>query len=273
MDHHMQIANSAFATRCNYLRGLKSLILHYQKLPEECTADEVKTYLVHERDKCNLSSSTINLRVCSLKYYFRHVAGRLDLVVKIPNPRIQKYDTEVLSYQELTLLFSCCRDMRQKLIMTALFDTGLRVRELLRLRLSDFDKQHQSIIIRNSKGNKTRIVYYGSRLRVVLKQYCKALGYLPKDYLIESYKDPAKALTLRGVQWIVKEAVKRSGLKKRIHPHTLRHSFAVHYLNEGGSIFALQRLLGHENITTTLHYLKYASLPEGKQISVLDAMP
>ena len=170
MDHHMQVANSAFVTRCNYLRGLKSLILHYQKLPEECTADEVKAYLVYERDKFNLSSSTINLRVCSLKYYYRHVAGRLDLVVKIPNPRIQKYDTEVLNYQELKLLFSCCRDMRQKLILTALFDTGIRVRELLRLRLSDFDKQHQSITIRNSKGKKTRVVYYGSRLRVVLKQ-------------------------------------------------------------------------------------------------------
>lgn len=269
----MEVANHPPSTIKNYLRGLRSLILHYQKLPEECTADEVKAYLIYERDKCNLSSSTINLRVCSLKYYYRHVFGRLDLVVKIPNPRIQKYDTEILSYQELTLLFRCCRDMRQKLIMTALFDTGLRVRELLRLRLSDFDKHHQSITIRNSKGNKTRIVYYGSRLRIVLKQYCKYLGYLPKGFLIESYKDPSKALTLRGVQFIVKQTVKRSGLKKRIHPHTFRHSFAVHYLNEGGSIFALQRLLGHENITTTLHYLKYASLPEGRQISVLDVMP
>ena len=269
----MQVANSAYATRCNYLRGLKSLILHYQKLPEECTADEVKSYLVHERDKCNLSSSTINLRICSLKYYYRNVVNRLDLVVKIPNPRIQKYNTEILTSEELKKLFRCSRDMRQKLIMTALFDTGMRVRELLRIRLSDFDKQHQSITIRNGKGQKTRVVYYGKRLRMVLTQYCKYLGYLPKDFLIESYKDSSRALSLRGVQFIVKEAVKRSGLKKRIHPHTLRHSFAVHYLNEGGSIFTLQRLLGHHNITTTLHYLKYASLPLGKQISVLDAMP
>jgi hypothetical protein len=86
----MQIANSAFATRCNYLRGLKGLILHYKKLPEECTADEVKSSLVHERDECNLNSSTINLRVCSLKYYYPHVASRLHLVVRIPNPGIQK---------------------------------------------------------------------------------------------------------------------------------------------------------------------------------------
>jgi integrase/recombinase XerD len=175
--------------------------------------------------------------------------------------------------QELKKLFGCCIDIRQKLIMTALFDTGMRVRELPRVRLSDFDKQHQSITIRISKGQRTRIVYYGNRLRLVLKQYCKYLGYLPQGFLIESYKDPNKALTLRGVQFIVKQTVKRSGLKKRIHPHTLRPSFAVHYLNCGGSIFVLQRLLGHQNITTTLHYLKYTSLSEGKKMSVLDEMP
>jgi len=72
------------------------------------------------------------------------------------------------------------------------------------------------------------------------------------------------------VQHIVRQIVKRSGLKKRISPHTLRHTFAVHYLNAGGTLFHLQKLLGHQNLTTTLHYLKYAHLPEAKTLSVLD---
>ncbi len=75
---------------------------------------------------------------------------------------------------------------------------------------------------------------------------------------------------MRGVRHIVRQIVKRSGIKKRISPHTLRHTYAVHYLNCGGSLFHLQKLLGHKNITTILHYLKNANLPERKTLSILD---
>ena len=272
MDNHMSISGNTFATRQNYVRGLRQLMVHQNKLPEECTVDEIKSYLVHERDKSNLSSSTINIRVCSLKFYFREVVYRPDLVVKIPNPRIQKYDTEIITSEELKLIFRCCKDMRQLLIVQLMYDTGIRVRELRRLRASDFDKQHRSITILNSKGKITRVVYYGDKLKATLIKYCKARGGVPKNTLIDSYVLPDSSLTMSGVQYIVREIVKRSGIKKRIHPHTFRHTFAVHYLNFGGSIFSLQRLLGHFNITTTLHYLKYAKLPPSSDLSPLDSL-
>ena len=270
MDNQMSLKNNAFATRQNYIRGVRSLILHYHKLPEECTVDEIKSYLVNERDKKGHCSSTVNLRVCGLKYYFRYVVNRLDLVVKIPNPRIQKYDTEILTLEELKKLQRCCRDMRQVLILNMLYDTGIRVRELIRLRASDFDKHHRTIAIRNSKGNQTRVVHYGEELRITLNKYCKSRGGVPSNTLLESYKEKEKPLTLRGVQYIVRQIVKRSGIKKKISPHTFRHTYAVHYLNSGGTLFHLQKLLGHANLTTTLHYLKYAKLPETKTLSVLD---
>lgn len=266
----MSLQSMALATRTNYLRGLRDLMLYYQRLPEQCSAEEVISFLVFQRDKQNLSSSTVNLRVCALKYYFREVVHRLDLVVKIPNPRIQKYDTEILTLEEFSRLRACCRDMRQLLIVSLLYETGMRVREVTRLRLSDFDKQHRTITIRKSKGNKTRVVYYGDALREVLKKYCKAKGSLPKNTVLESYKEKEKPLTLRGVQHIVRQIVKRSGIKKKISPHTFRHTYAVHYLNAGGSLMHLQQLLGHENVTTTLNYLKYAKLPDGNRISLLD---
>ena len=97
----MSLKNHAFATRKSYIRGLRELMLYYQKLPEDCSVDEIKAFLVYQRDDKQYSSSTVNLRVCGLKYYFRQVVHRLDLVVKIPNPRIQKYDTEVLNLQKL----------------------------------------------------------------------------------------------------------------------------------------------------------------------------
>lgn len=269
MDIHMALKGSAFATRQNYLRGLKVLIEYYQRVPEECTVDEIKTYLVFQRDTLNIASSTLNVRVCSLKYYFRHIVQRLDLVVKIPNPRVQKFDTEIFSPVEMKILFASCRDLRQLIIIKLLYDCGLRISEVVRLRASDFDKTDLTIIIRNSKGNKTRVVFYGTELQQELNRYAKSIG-IGHNTLIHSYKVPGKPLSLRGIQHIVKEIIRRSGIKKRASSHTLRHTFAVHYLNSGGSIFALQILLGHSHLSTTLAYLKYAKLPDSTRISVLD---
>ncbi|MBK8391987.1 MAG: tyrosine-type recombinase/integrase [Saprospiraceae bacterium] len=266
----MSIANSALATRIGYVRGVQKLILYYNQLPEECSVHQIKSFLSYLKENENYSSSTLNLRVCALKYYFRNIVNRLDLVVSIPNPRVSKFDTEVLSYDELKLLINSCRDIRQKLVITLLYDTGMRVSEVVKIRLCDFDKFHQSITIYNSKGKKTRVVYYGQKLRDVLKQYVAVLGYYPKNTLIESYTQTGEALSKRGVQHIVREVVKRTKMSKKVTPHTLRHSFAVHYLNRGGSIFRLQKLLGHEYITTTLHYLKYAIIPDSSDLSPLD---
>lgn len=266
----MAVANSTFATRKSYVRGLKALILHFQKLPEQCSAHEIKAFLVHCRDNLNYSASTTNLRVCSIKYYFREVVHRLDLVVKIPNPRVQKYKTEVLSIDEMQRIFRACKDTRQLLIIHLFYDTGIRVRELVRLRPSDFDKHACSIAIRNSKGEKTRVLKYGQALRQTLNQYYKVRGGLPQDCLIDSYVKKEAPISSRGIQHIVRQIVKRSGIKKKISPHTFRHTFAVHFLNFGGSLFHLQQLLGHEYLSTTLHYLKYAVIPPMNDISVLD---
>jgi len=268
----MSLKNQAHATRVNYIRGVRDLMLNLGKLPENCTVDELKAYLVRQRDELNYSSSTVNLRVCGLKYYFREVIHRPDLVVNIPNPRLQKYDTEVLNFAELLRMRSSCRDMRQLLVLHLLYDTGLRVRELCRLRVSDFDKHQRTIRIRNSKGNKMRTVFYGDELCSILNRYVKARGGVPADTILESYVDKGKPLSVRGIQHIVRQIVRRAGIKKRVSPHTLRHTFAVHYLDAGGTLTDLQKLLGHANLTTTLHYLKYAQLPENRRVSVLDEL-
>ena len=117
MDNHLAIANAAFATRQNYIRSIKLLMLHYQKLPEQCTVEQIKAFLIHQRDHHHIAASTLNMRICGLKYYFRHIVLRPDLDVNIPNPSIQRYDTEVLTTSELKHLFGCRRDMLQILIL------------------------------------------------------------------------------------------------------------------------------------------------------------
>lgn len=265
----MVISCNAFATRQNYLRGLKLLILHYQKLPEHCSVDEIKSFLSFQKQSGAVSSSTLNVRVACLKYYFRNIVNRIDLVVSIPNPRRAKYDTEILNKREIKRLLNSCRDLRQSLIIQLLYECGLRISEVVKLRVSDFNKEDATIHIRKSKGGRTRTVNYGNQLRSTLNKYAKTHG-LHSDTLIDSYVHPGKPLSISGTQYIVRQVIRRSGIKKKASCHTLRHTYAVHYLNAGGSIFSLQKLLGHSNITTTLEYLKHAKVPDGIRLSILD---
>lgn len=175
MVDHMSLANNATATQINYVRGVRELILDGNKLPEEHTVHELKHFLVQLRDSGRLSASSINLRVCGLKYYFRHVVNRLDLVVKIPNPRIAKYHTEILDAAEIKQLFNACRDVRQLLVVQLLFDSGMRIGELLRVSLKDFDKTNRTIILRRTKGQRLRVVPYGNHIRTTLLQYIQML--------------------------------------------------------------------------------------------------
>lgn len=267
----MSIAGNAIATRKNYLRGVKLLIQHYQKLPELCTIDEVKAFLRHQKEEANISSSTLNVRVACLKLYFRKIVYRLDLVVKIPNPRVPKFQTEILTPREMKRLFGACKDSRQLLVLHLFYDCGLRVSEIINLRPSDFNRHDRTIKIRKSKGNKTRTVFYGEHLRNSLNSYAKNHG-IHNESLIDSYTDPGKPLSISGLQHIIKQLIRRSGIKKRASCHTIRHTHAVHYLNAGGSIFSLKLLLGHKHISTTLEYLKHANVPDGLRVSILDKL-
>jgi integrase/recombinase XerD len=192
MENHMSLANNAPATQVNYIRGVRHLMITLDRLPEDCTIHQIKGFLVKLREAGQLSSSSINIRVCGLNFYFRHVAKRIDLVVGIPNPRIAKYHTEVLDGQELKRLFTASPDLRQLLIVQLLFDAGLRSGELIRIQLKDFDKENRTIILRKTKGQILRVVPYGEYIRIALTDYIKVIGYFPKEALLESYKEKGK---------------------------------------------------------------------------------
>jgi integrase/recombinase XerD len=178
----------------------------------------------------------------------------------------------VLSEAELLQLFQACQSMRELAMVHLLFDTGLRSREVCGIKLSHFDKIHQTLTVVNGKGDKLRTVPYSLSLRDTLGKYFGSLKARPELFLFENKENPGSAITVRGVQYIVKEVLKRSKLKKEVHPHTFRHSFAVHYINNGGNLLRLKELLGHENMETTLHYLKFCSIPLTDTPTPLESM-
>ena len=257
MANHLTVAGLAKSTALNYVRSLRDVQERAGKPADELTRDELLAYLAARRK--HLSASTLNTVVCALKYYYREVARRLELVVDIPNPRKPKQLGDLLNADELRLFLGAARSMRHRLVLELLFGLGLRAGEVGRLRISDFNREQGTVTIRTSKGGITRVLPYGGRLRDTLNQYYRQER--PKDFLIPGReRSSSQGISLRGVQYITSTTLQRSRLRKKVCPHTLRHCFAVHYLNNGGNLVRLQQLLGHAYLSTTLLYLRYASI-------------
>ena len=257
MANHLTVAGLAKSTALNYVRSLRDVQERAGKPADELTRDELLAYLAARRK--HLSASTLNTVVCALKYYYREVARRLELVVDIPNPRKPKQLGDLLNADELRLFLGAARSMRHRLVLELLFGLGLRAGEVGRLRISDFNREQGTLTVRTSKGGITRVLPYGGRLRDTLNQYYRQER--PKDFLIPGReRSSSQGISLRGVQYITSTTLQRSRLRKKVCPHTLRHCFAVHYLNNGGNLVRLQQLLGHAYLSTTLLYLRYASI-------------
>ena len=255
----MSLIGNSIGTQKPYLRAVRDLMESCKSIPEGLSADQIKAHLVSFKGK--ISSSALNLRVCGIKFYFRHVVRRLDLVVDIPNPRVAKYVQDVLSEDEILVMLRACTSLRERAMIELLFDSGLRSLEVCGLRLQDFNRTEKTLRVVKGKGGKMRTLPYSMDLRGTLVAYFATLKAHPTTYLFENKENPGSAITIRGVQYIVKEVLKRSKLKKEVHPHTFRHSYAIHYLNNGGNILRLQQLLRHAHIDTTFLYLKYCSIP------------
>jgi site-specific recombinase XerD len=267
LARHLSLNGRAESTQISYARAVRDLMEATGKVPLDCAEQEVIRHLTDYRDRHNLSSSALNSRISGIKYLYREVYRRLDIIVGLPNPRRARLQGDILTAGEVGRLFDGARSIKHLAVLHLLYDTGLRARELATLRVGDFDGRQGVLTVRHGKGDKARVVPYGQQTRETLNEYFRQER--PKDALFTG-ATTGEMFTVRAVQYVVNQAHKRSGLTKRVHPHTLRHSFAVHYLNNGGSLLRLQQLLGHAHLSTTLIYLKYAAVPLREVATPLD---
>jgi integrase/recombinase XerD len=238
---------------------------------DEITTEEIFEFLTWRKQA--IGNAALNTIVYGLKYYFRKVTNEPERVVTIPTPAKPSQLGELLNISELKTIFAAAANSKYRLVLGLLFGLGLRAGEVGRIRLHDFDRHHRTLIIRKAKGGKQRVLPYGDALRGQLIAYFRQEK--PTDYLFTSAtrKSDTGGISVRGVQYIVRVVRNRAGLTKRVCPHTLRHCFAVQYLNNGGNLIRLKQLLGHAHFSTTFRYLSYAS-PELKDIpSYLPSRP
>jgi integrase/recombinase XerD len=270
MREDMRIRNLSANTQKRYLDRVVAFAEHFGRSPEQLGPEEVRSYqlyLIHER---KMSSGTVNVTVCALRFLYG-VTLRCDWEVnRIRLARREKKLPVVLSPDEITQFLQAVRSPKYRAILMTAYAAGLRVSEVTRLRVSDIDSRRMVIRVEQGKGRKDRYVMLSPRLLSLLRAYWRE--YRPSHWLFlgREANQPVSPTTVRQV---CKEACLASGLTKRITPHTLRHSFATHLLEGGTDLRTIQVLLGHKSPASTARYTHVAVQGVQQTRSPLDSLP
>jgi len=220
----------------------------------EMSAEEMKQYILFAIKHQKISENTAHSRLNALKFYFEQVLRKEKFFLEIPRPKKRLQLPKLLNELEIKRLFNALTNKKHKAMLFTTYSAGLRVSEVVDLKLAHIDSQRMQIFVESGKGKKDRYVNLSPVLLDILRQYVKLYDPAPRVYLFES-EHTGKAYPIRTVQQIFYNAKNRAGIKKDVGVHSLRHSFATHLLDKGTDIRYIKDLLGHFNIKTTERYL------------------
>lgn len=224
----------------------------------------IRKYLSYLHDN-KYESTSVSRKISALRSFFKYNIKEKVItnnpMTLISNPKKEKKLPKYLNYEEIEKLLNSIEmnkkeGIQERLIIELLYSTGIRVSELVNIKIKDIKiKENQINIL--GKGNKERIVLFGEKAKEIIKIYLNAykdefIGNISNQYLLINKK--GKQLTTNKIELIVKDVLKKSALKLNISPHTLRHTFATHMLDSGADLKSVQELLGHENLKTTSIY-------------------
>jgi integrase/recombinase XerD len=213
---------------------------------------EYSRYLVTER---RISASYQNLAINAIKFYFERVLGGKRRFYRVERPEKEKKLPTVCSTEEIQAILANTENLKHKAILMTIYSAGLRISELIQLKIPDIDSKRMQIRVENSKGNRDRYTLLSTKTLQILREYFRE--YKPFNYVFEGHgstKDQPKQYSKRSIQQILKSALEKSKIKKHVTVHTLRHSFATHLLENGTDLRYIQTLLGHSSSKTTEIY-------------------
>ena len=257
------------STLQNYIRRIAIISLHFNRLPEDISDDEINEYLTSLALASNSPSrSSFKHMVYGLRYYYRHL-GLNKRAVNLPSLKRDTRLPVILNRTELKELFKTPTLLKHRIVLTLIYSAGLRSQEVINLKLSDIDFERKTIHIRQSKYKKDRIVPLSDYMAKGLKKYISVEH--PHVWLFNG-KELDGRYSAKGLSWIMRETLKKTSIRKKVNLHSLRHSYATHLLEDGVNIVTIKNLLGHATIQTTMIYLHVAQLPDKPPHSPLDTL-
>ena len=252
MIDQMKLRNFSPRTVESHVGVVQGLAKFYDRPPDRLDSAQIQTYLVHRIDE-GLAWSSLNVAVCAIRFFYHQVLGWKPMDLVIPPRKREVHLPVVLSGEEVKRLLAGAENLKHRALLMTAYAGGLRVRELVRLRVEDLDSDRMLIRVVQGKGKKDRYTLFSPRLQEELRSYWRSFG--PRLWFFPTSHDPQRPMLDRTGQRMFYQAVRRAGVPRKGGIHSLRHSFATHLLEAGVELTIVQRLLGHAQLSTTAGYL------------------
>ncbi len=253
MINAMKLRNFSPKTQSAYVNAVAGLAQYFKRSPDKIDREKIAHYLLHLQEERQLAWSSCNVVVCGLRFFYAKTLCRKTASLLIPPRKAETQLPEILTLKELEGLFSATRNLKHRVLLMTTYAAGLRVSEVVRLKMSHLDSERMMIRVEQGKGKKDRYTILSKRLLEALRLYWKV--YLPKSWLFFS-RDPERPMHIGTAQKIYYQAKREAHITKGRGIHTLRHCFATHLLEAGCDLRTIQILMGHGAIGTTMRYLQ-----------------
>jgi site-specific recombinase XerD len=275
MLEELQRRNMSPITTRIYLRCVEEFARYFRKSPDQLGPEQIREYQAYLFTDRKLGAIAVTQHLSGLRFFFVHTLKRPWMLADRAIPKRPIRLPEVLSREEVERLIAGAATPLHRIWLLTLYATGMRRDELVHLKVGDIDSARMLIHIRQGKGRKDRDVVLSPRLLDELRDYCRRANPKPRTFLFpgrgrrQSLDVPLQGKSIFDA---VQQAARRAGIKKHVHPHTLRHSFATHLLESGADLHTIQLLLGHTDLKTTSRYLHLSERHLKAAASPLDSL-
>jgi len=274
MIDDMKLHRLSRATQHNYLRDVARFANWLGQPPDRATGEDLRRYQI-EQSETGLGAPAMNTAVSALRFFYARTLDRPDLTRKLHRVKHARALPTVLSRDEVARMLEATTSLKHQAILSVAYGAGLRASEVTKLKIRDVDSQRMLLRVECGKGGRHRNAMLAHDLLLLLREWWKVghqQGVMHPDGWLFPGQHYLKPICYRQVHRIAAEAAHAAGITKRVGPHTLRHSFATHLLEDGIDIRIIQVLLGHAQLTTTALYTRVATRTVKNVISPLDKL-
>jgi integrase/recombinase XerD len=261
MIEDMRLRKLAPKTQSSYIRWVRAFAGFLGRSPDTATAEDLRTYQLRLSDS-GVSRVSLNAAITALRFFFEVTLGRGELMAKMSHVPVPRTLPVVLSPEEVSRLLQATPGLKYQAALSVAYGAGLRVSEVVALKVDDIDSQRMVIRVDQGKGRKDRYVMLSPTLLTLLRSWWREANargrMLPHGWLFPG-RDPLTPLSARQLHRACHASAVAAGITKRVSPHTLRHSFATHLLEHKEDIRVIQVLLGHKKLETTALYAQVAT--------------
>jgi len=270
----LQRRNYAETTISSYIRIVEDFSRRFQRPPDRLGPPQIREYQAELFKKRKLAASTVTVYLAALRFFYTKTLKKGWSAAETPYPKRAEHVPSILSQEEVARLIDGAGTPFHRTVLMTLYATGVRRAELTHLKITDVDSQRMVVHIRGGKGRKDRDVMLSPKLLKELREHWRRLRRKPSAWLFPGnrWHTGDTPIDTKVVWYACKEAAQRAGLQKDVHPHTLRHCFATHLLEQGADLRNIQMLLGHNDLEQTTIYLHVSERRLNATGSPLDSL-